>query len=122
MIKLYNQILLFATLVCLLMLYHFTDYRNYASTCFWGAGLIIMIDYIIFIINFSDKIKKSNPVLYNKYSFGFMLTRNAFTDDYFLNRIDQEDRESIQKLKSVFIYFGICFILFFASSLLIVLT
>ena len=118
----YTFLILFSVLVSTVLFFFDSDIRNFAPIAFWAAALLFILNYGYIIIRTSNDIKKSNPELYKKYAVGFMLTRNALSDESFLNQINEDKKKNLGKLKVIFRYLLACFLLFAASGLLLVLT
>lgn len=105
--------------VFLLFLTIGSSIKNWAPVCFWAGALIVIIKYGILAFSLSNKVKKSNPELFNKHSIGFTLSKWAFKDQTFLNSITAEEKEIVKELKNTFKYLFIFFILFGVSAFVI---
>ena len=68
------------------------------------------------IFKLSSSVKKNKPDLFERYSLGIMIRRNALSDDKFLYALN-EDEFKIAENKNLFTYFLICFVLFGVSVL-----
>jgi Ca2+/Na+ antiporter len=117
----YTFLILFSVLVSIVLFFIDSDIRNFAPIAFWATALLFILNYGYIIIRTSNDIKKSNPELYKKYAVGFMLTRNALSDESFLNQINEDEKKNLGKLKVIFRYLFVCFLLFAASSILTII-
>ena len=90
---------------------------SYAPVLFWAIGLLLGLNYMVNIFKLSSSVKKSKPDLFERYSFGIMIIRNALSDAKFLYTLNEDEFKLIAENKNLFTYFLICFVLFGVSVL-----
>jgi hypothetical protein len=93
----------------------------YGPVIFWAIALFEILNYGANIFKLSASVKKRNPELYKRHSFGIMITRNALSDEKFLAALNEEELIIIENNKTIFKYLFLCFGLFAISAILIVL-
>jgi hypothetical protein len=115
--------LLFIAIVLEIILLLFFDKKvaAYGPVLFWAVGLVGILNSASNMSTLSKSVKNSKPELYKKYSFGFMITRNALGENEFLNTLNEEEKQLIENNKIIFNYLVYCFLLFAASALILVL-
>ena len=89
---------------------------SYAPVLFWAIGLLLGLNFMVNIFKLSSSVKKNKPDLFERYSLGIMIRRNALSDAKFLYALN-EDEFKIAENKNLFTYFLICFVLFGVSVL-----
>jgi hypothetical protein len=120
--KLYTTIIVFGiiTEVALLMFFD-KKIAAYGPIIFWAIGLIGVLNYGANIFKLSDSVKKTKPELYQRYSYGIMITTSALLDKKFLGALNDHELRIIENNKTIFKYLFLCFGFFALSALLIVL-
>ena len=93
----------------------------YGPIIFWIIAAIIILNYGFNMFKFSNSVKQTKPEIFKRYSFGPLITRYAFSDENFLNTLNDREKRMLTESRNIFRYFFVCFILFAVSSLLIFL-
>ena len=120
--KLYNTIIVIGIIAEIILTIFFDKkIAAYGPGIFWAIGLFGILNYVANIFKLSDSVKKTKPELYKKHSFGIMITRNALSDNEFLNALNEDEQKVIENNKIIFKYLFLCFGLFAISTILIVL-
>lgn len=120
--KLYTTIIVLGIITEVALLIFFDKkIAAYGPVIFWAIALFGILNYGANIFKLSDSVKKRNPELYKRYSFGLMITRNALSDDNFLGALIDNELKIIENNKTIFKYLFLCFGLFAVSAILIVL-
>lgn len=120
--KLYTTIIVLGIITEVALLIFFDKkIAAYGPVIFWAIALFGILNYGANIFKLSDSVKKRNPELYKRYSFGLMITRNALSDDNFLDALIDNELKIIENNKTIFKYLFLCFGLFAVSAILIVL-
>ena len=115
--------LLFITISIEIILLLFFDKKiaAYGPVLFWAVGLVGILNSASNMSKLSNSVKKSKPELYKKYSFGFMITRNALGENEFLSALNEAEKQYIENNKIIFKYLLFCFLLFAISAIILVL-
>ena len=120
--KLYTTIIVLGIITEVALLIFFDKkIAAYGPVIFWAIALFGILHYGANIFKLSDSVKKRIPELYKRYSFGLMITRNAFSDDNFLGALIDNELKIIENNKTIFKYLFLCFGLFAVSAILIML-
>jgi hypothetical protein len=84
----------------ILLLFFDKKIAAYGPVLFWAVGLVGILNSASNMSKLSNSVKKSKPELYKKYSFGFMITRNALGENEFLNAKNNEEKQYMENIKS----------------------
>lgn len=120
--KQYNVIIVIGIIIEIALLIFFDKkIAAYGPVIFWLISLLGILNYGANIFKLSDSVKKTKPELYNKHSFGILITRSALSDKKFLDALNDDELKIIANNKIIFKYLFLCFGLFAISSIVIVL-
>jgi hypothetical protein len=117
--KLYNTLIGIGIIADIILKVSFnTKIAAFGPIIFWAISIFGIINYSLNFFKLSNSVKKTKPELYKKYSFGLRLTRNALSENEFLNALNESELNEIDKNKIIFKYLLLCFGLFAVSAIL----
>ena len=120
--KLYTRLIVYAIIIEVALLMFFDKkIAVFGPVIFWIIALFGILHSLANLFKLSESVKKTNLELYNSYSFGIMITRNALSDKKFLSALNDKELKIIENNKIIFKYLLLCFGLFAISAILIVL-
>ena len=120
--NLYNTIIVVGIIAELIILCFFDKKTAaFGPVIFWAIGLFGVLNYGANIFKLSGSVKKTKPDLYIKFKYRKMITRNALSDNLFLNELNESEQKIIENNKIIFKYFFLCFAFFAISAILTVL-
>lgn len=121
--KIKFNVLIWAGIVLEIILFVFFDKSMITKgpVIFWLISVIGIFQYNLAISKLSKSVKKSNPNLFKKYSYGTWLRRDALSNNAFLDALNTDERMLREDSKVMFKFVFICFLLFAISILLVFL-